>query len=102
MCTFSSKHLLLLRCGSKLNGLSALGNLRDVPSESLKDVLQGQVTVVVEVDVHNCLSICWEETRGYGNTEVFPTRGSDYYHCIHVHEYVNICTTPGKQYMLGQ
>ncbi len=56
--TFSFEHFLLLWSGPQHNGLSTLGNLRYITSETLKYVLQGHVTIIVEVYVHHSLCIC--------------------------------------------
>ncbi len=55
--TFSSKHFLLLWSGPQYNGLSTLSNLGYITSEALKYVLQGHITIIIEVEVNHSLRI---------------------------------------------
>ena len=49
--------LLLVLSGAQLDGLTTLRDLGQVVDETLKDVGEGEVTVIVDVYVHHTLRV---------------------------------------------
>ena len=47
----------MLLSGTQSNSLPTLGQSREVTHQTLKDVLKREVTVIVQVNIHNTLSI---------------------------------------------
>lgn len=73
--TFGSQCILLLYCGTKHNQLPPLSNLGQHTYQLLKYVLEGKVTVIVQINVHNTLSICERNRTSITTSHQFlPTK----------------------------